>query len=227
MSDEALETAQERLGVRFADPALLRRALTHPSWSLEQGGLDYERLEFLGDSVLGFIVADHLHETFPDLAEGDLTGHEDRPGVGSHAGGGGGVPRTAGRPFGWDAGPPATACATRCSRPCFEAVVGAVYLDAGLETAREFVLRALGDRMDPAALTASAADPKSQLQEYTQALGLGLPVLPHHRPRRPGSRPHVSRPRSLVADRVLGTGEGHSKQAAQQAAARDALDALL
>jgi len=225
VSDEALETAQERLGVRFADPALLRRALTHPSWSLEQGGLDYERLEFLGDSVLGFIVADHLHETFTDLAEGDLT-------VMKIALVSGRTLAAVGASLGLQEtvrlGRGAARDGVRDSvlEAVFEAVVGAVYLDAGLETTREFVLRALGDRMDPAALTASAADPKSQLQEYTQGLGLGLPV---YRITGHVGPAHARRfaAEVVVADRVLGTGEGHSKQTAQQAAARDALDALL
>jgi ribonuclease-3 len=224
VSDASYETAQHRLGVRFADPALLRRALTHPSWSLEQGGEDYERLEFLGDSVLGFIVAEHLHGAFPHLAEGDLTVMK--------------IALVSGRTLSAVGAALGLAEEVRLGRGAardgvrdsvleavFEAVVGAVYLDAGLDTARDFVLGALGDRIDPEVLMACAADPKSELQEHTQRLGLGLPtyhITGHEGP----AHDRRFAAQVMVADRVLGAGEGHSKQSAQQAAARSALDAL-
>jgi ribonuclease III len=224
VSAESLEALQCRLGTAFADAGLLLRAVTHPSWALEQGGQDYERLEFLGDSVLGFVVAEYLHATFPELAEGELT----RMKIALVSG-----PALAetGRELGLaDAARLGRGAAREGIKPSvleamFEAIVGAVYLDAGVDVAREFVLRALGSRLDPAALVAGVSDPKSTLQEYTQARGLGLPAY-----RITGNEGPAHDPRFFaeveVGERVVGRGDGTSKQSAEQAAAEAALETL-
>jgi ribonuclease-3 len=213
-----------RLGVVFSDREVLQRALTHPSYSLEHGGDDYERLEFLGDSVLGWVVATHLFDTFPGLDEGSLTrmkvaltsgrtlagvGREIE--VGSWMRFGNGAVREVSR--------------DSVLENAFEALVGAVYLDGGADSARAFVLRWLGGRMDTDTLLATVSDPKSRLQEHTQSLGLGLPGYeivecsgPAHDPRFTAS--------VTVAGKILGTGVGPSKQDAQQAAAISALESL-
>ena len=73
MSEDPERVEPPLLGHRFRDGSLLRAALTHPSWAVEHGGTDNERLEFLGDSVLSFVVAEYLYATFPDVPEGVLT----------------------------------------------------------------------------------------------------------------------------------------------------------
>ena len=216
-----LEELEQRLGVEFDDRALLRRALTHPSYSLEQGGDDYERLEFLGDSVLGWVVATHLFEAFPELDEGSLT----RMKVALTSG------RTLaqigreldlGRWMRFGRGAARESSRDSVLENAFEALVGAVYLERGAEAARAFVMRWLGSRVDPASLLATVSDAKSRLQEYTQGHGLGLPgyeIVDQTGP--------AHEPRFVVTVRIAGesrgTGHGPSKQDAQQAAALCAL----
>jgi ribonuclease-3 len=223
---EHVDQAAEALGLEFADPALLAAALTHPSWAAEHGGDDYQRLEFLGDAVLGMIVSEAVFEAFPDVAEGDLTrmrisvvrsgalaraaramgiGPLIRVGVGAARG------RDQERASVLEA--------------VMESVVGAVYVDGGLEAARAFVKRALAVMLDPSVLVEQVSDAKSRLQEHTQAHGLGLPryVASGH------EGPEHERTffvEVLLGEEVVGSGSGHSKQSAAQAAAADALAAL-
>lgn len=142
MTDDGLDAVVSRLGVEFSDRSLLRRALTHPSYSLEQGGDDYERLEFLGDSVLGWIVASRLYADFPDLPEGSLTRMKSTLAQGRTLAE---VSRSLGLGEALLFGRGAATEATRDSvlENAFEAVVGAVFLDGGPETATDFVLRML------------------------------------------------------------------------------------
>jgi ribonuclease III len=220
----SLEELEQRLGVSFSDRALLLRALTHPSYSLEHGGDDYERLEFLGDSILGWVVATHLFAAFPALDEGSLTRMK--------------VALTSGRTLAEvareiDLGPwilfgrGAVREATRDSvlENVFESLCGAVYLESGAEAARAFVLRWLDGRVDPDALLATVADPKSRLQEHTQGLGLGLPVYEIVDRSGPAHDPRFTATVRVGAE-ILGSGEGGSKQDAQQAAAVAALTEL-
>jgi ribonuclease-3 len=224
MSDAAFDALIARLGVPVSDQGIFRRALTHPTWALENGGEDYERLEFLGDAVLSWVVAPRLYEAFPDLPEGALTRMK--------------IALTSGRTAAevareLDLGP-----AIRFGRGAaheggrasvlenvFEALVGAVYIDSGIDVAREFVLRVLGDRISRDTLLATPEDAKSRLQALTQAVGLGLPTYEIVERTGPVHAPvftaHVS-----AGDRLLGTGTGATKQAAQKAAAAAALKAL-
>jgi ribonuclease-3 len=212
------------LGHRFRDGSLLRAALTHPSWAVEHGGTDNERLEFLGDSVLSFVVAEYLYVIFPDVPEGVLTKMK--------------VALTSGRTLSEVArgsrlqgalrlGRGATRDADRDSvlENTFEAVVGAIYLDAGIAAVRGIVLRALADRVDPDALLGTVADSKTRLQELTQSRGLGLPVYdivdqsgPPHEP--------IFTATVHVAGALSGSGCGATKQAAEQAAAEAAIGSL-
>ncbi|HEY5506982.1 MAG TPA: ribonuclease III, partial [Coriobacteriia bacterium] len=171
---ERFEELELRLGTSFADRDLLLRALTHPSFSLEHGGDDYERLEFLGDSVLGWVVATHLFGAFPGLDEGSLTRMKVSLTSGRVLAG---VAREIGIGEWMRLGRGAAREVTRDSvlENAFEALIGAVYLDAGPDPARDFVLRWLGGRVDADTLLATVADPKSRLQEHTQSHGLGLP----------------------------------------------------
>ena len=222
----SLEELERRLGVVFADRELLLCALTHPSWTEEHGGENYQRLEFLGDSVLGFVVADLMYVRFPDSAEGDLTRMKWALVCGSTL-------ASIGRDLSLDAHLRLGRGATRDGRrdsvleACFEAVVGAVFLDQGLDCARGLIVRSLGDRLEAGALALeSVRNPKGELQELAQARGLGLPVYrissaegPDHDPR------FVAE--VTVGERGLGSGLGTTKQAAEREAALTALAMLI
>lgn len=166
----ALERA---LGYRFRDRDLLQLALTHRSAS---GSRNNERLEFLGDSVLGHVIAAELFTRHPGATEGQLTRARARLvngetlsqlaaelGVGDHVRLGPGELKSGA----WRR--------TSILADCVEALIGAIHLDAGLDEARRCVLAWYGPRLDDVAPAALAKDPKTRLQEYLQARGLPLP----------------------------------------------------
>jgi ribonuclease-3 len=204
-----------QLGLTFRDPDLFLRAITHPSFTAEHGGQDYERLEFLGDSVLGLVVSEFLHERFPQHPEGELTrgalaaaareiGVADLVRLGRGAARAGDMGRAS------------------VLEAVFESITAAVYLDSGIEAARSFVVTALASRLRDDVLVAEVTDPKTRLQEATQARGLGLPA--YHVISEDG--PAHERRFVVEAEldgRVLGRGAGATKQAAAQAAAAEAL----
>jgi ribonuclease-3 len=224
---ERVALAQERLGVTFTDPGLLRKALTHSSYSFEAGTHgQYERLEFLGDSVLGLAMAEHLYRTFPDAPEGNLAKLRAALVSGSS------LAHVAGELRLGDCvlmghGADVTGARRLASvlADVFEAVVGAVFLDGGWETARAFVPRVFGERITPEALADAVHDPKSELQERTMAdSGLTPEYVivaaegpPHER---------VFTAEVLLDGKVLGRGGGHSKKDAEKAAAEEALRVL-
>ncbi len=221
---ESLEELERRLGVAFRDRDLLVRALTHPSFSLERGGHDYERLEFLGDAVLSSVIAAYLFDTFPSEPEGVLTRMKvtltsggtlaavaRELGLGPHLRLGRGAARESDR--------------DSVLENAFEAVVGAVFVDGGSAAAGDLVLRCMAGRLDGEALLSTVPDPKSRLQEATQSLGLGLPVYEITDATGPAHAPRFTAT-VKVGGADAATGEGASKQAAQQAAALSALRAL-
>jgi len=223
-SADILDRVEQAIGHRFADRGLLKTALTHPSWAAEHAGAaDYERLEFLGDAVLGLVVAERLFLTFPDTAEGELTKRKIAAVSGQRLARAvrereisdailvGHGERDTGREK------------DSILENVAESIIGAAYLDGGLDAARAVVERLLGDL---AALDdLPPADPKSALQELTQARGLGLP---EYRLVETSGPPHA---RSFVvevsvAGNPVSRGSGPSKRAAEKAAARCALDVL-
>jgi ribonuclease III len=216
-----------RLGHTFGDLSLLQHALAHRSWCGEQegGAPSNERLEFLGDAVLGLIVASYCYETFPDFAEGKLAKVRSavvnarvlaqvagRLGVGEVLLLGRGEEGSGGR--------------TKASilADAFEAILGAIYLDAGWDAARALVLRELGDAIGRAGEEPDDFDHKSRLQEKAVRDGDGTPryvVV--------GSGPDHDR--AYTAEVFLGgtrwgAGEGRSKKDAEQEAARAAWEEL-
>jgi ribonuclease-3 len=222
VDDEGAAKLAERLGHIFADPALFHQALSHRSWCGEQDGVpSNERLEFLGDAVLGLVVADHIYRCFPELSEGDLA--KIRSAVvnarvlaeSAHELELGGV-LLLGK------GEEASGGRTKVSilADALEAVIGAVYLDAGWAEARRLVLDLLGERIERAAAEPDDFDHKSRLQELTVRRGEGPP-----RYQVEGSGPDHDRHYAalvFVAGEQRGTGEGSSKTDAEQAAARSA-----
>jgi ribonuclease III len=221
-----VDQLQARLSHSFQDAELLTKALSHRSWVAESpGSLSNERLEFLGDAVLGLVVTDHIFRTYPDLPEGELAkvrasvvsaaalaevavelglGETLRLGKGEDASGGREKPSIL-------------ADAT-------EAVIGAVYLDGGWDAASDLVLGLLGDRISDAAAGPGGQDYKTRLQELAART---FEVLPEYEVVDDGPD-HAKRfyAAVTVGDRRFGGGEGRSKKQAEQAAARLAWEAL-
>ncbi len=215
-----LSVLEARIGHSFADPSLLARALTHVSKAAGRTG-SYQRLEFLGDRVLGLAIADRLYAAFPQADEGDLSrrlaGLVRRETCAAVA--------TA-----WDVGPHLvlgqgevlgggrrnqTILADVC-----EAILGAVYLDAGYEAARALVETAFR----PAEPTGAprGRDAKSALQEWAMARGLAIPVYDVVERSGPDHAPHF-RIAARVDGLEPGIGAGPSKRLAEQDAARTVL----
>ena len=214
------------IGYSFSNPELIDQALSHRSWCAEQGGVpSNERLEFLGDAVLGLVVAEHTYRTHPELAEGILA--KVRAGVVNAR-----VLAEVGRelkvgPFlRLGKGEDLSGGREKDSilADTTEAIFGAVYLDGGFEEVRRLILDLLSGRIEAAIADPGEADYKSRLQEATVSLGRGVP-----RYEVAGRGPdHAQRYRATVyvADQHLGTGEGRSKKDAEQEAARVACGVL-
>ena len=201
------------------DESLLLRALTHRSYAYENGGLpNNERLEFLGDSVLGLVVTDTLYATHPDLPEGQLAKLRAAVvnmraladvartvGLGDHVLLGRGEEATGGRDK------------ASILADTMEAVIGTVYLSAGLPAAATLVHHLLDPLMAQSATLGAGLDWKTSLQELAAASTLGAPEYrvdeegPDHE--------KTFHARAVVGDEVLGEGDGRSKKEAEQKAA--------
>ena len=216
----------ERLGHVFTAPELLGQALAHRSWCSEHGGAESnERLEYLGDAVLGLVVAEDTFRTYPGMSDGTLS--KVRASV-VNARVLAEVARGLGIPDHLRLGKGEDASGGRDKESILadtmEAVIGAVYLDGGMERARELVLSLLRERITAAVGEPGESDHKSRLQEETVRLGRGVPHYDVE-----GSGPDHAR-RYLatvyVAGQRLGTGEGRSKKDAEQVAAQVACGSL-
>ena len=208
------------------DPALLERALTHRSYAYEHGGLPTnERLEFLGDSVLGLVVTDALYADHPDLAEGSLAKLRASV-VSTRALAGVARDLGLGRWMRLGKGEDVTGGREKASilADTMEAVIGAVYLERGLEGATTLVRALFDPLMRAAAQDGAALDWKTALQELTATRGLGVPEYAISESGPDHSKAFVAR--ALVAGDVLGQGAGKSKKEAEQQAAEGAWRAL-
>jgi len=225
-----LADLQSSLGYPFKNPVLLRQALVHSSYINENAALtpvSNERLEFLGDAVLGLVIGEKLYQDYPNFNEGlmtqvraalvreaTLTRIARTIKLGDHLVLGKGETASGGRDK------PANLSAA------VEALIAAVYLDAGLPAVRELVLRLFEADIDKAVAQAGIADYKSKLQELIQASYQQQPSYylvavegPEH------DRKFTIEVR--IGDNVLGKGTGRSKKAAETEAAREALQRLL
>ncbi len=217
---------EQQLGVRVQDRKLLAQAFTHRSVLNEVADdsvVDNERLEFLGDAVLELVVSEYLYENFPTHSEGELTrlrsilvrretlanvaqkfqlGELLRLGKGE--GESGGRQRSA------------TLCAV------FEAVIGAIFVDQGMETSRSLVLELLDADIQQLTSNSTTKDPKSRLQEYVQST---FGETPRYKTVSSSGPDHAKRfvQTVNVAKKPVGVGQGLSKQEAAQAAASLAL----
>ena len=222
---DAVAVLTGRLGIAV-DPEMLVLALTHRSFAYENGGLPTnERLEFLGDSVLGIVVTDRLYRDHPDLAEGDLAKMRASCvsqralaivardlGLGSYVLLGKGEISTGG------SDKDSILCDT------LEALFGAIYLAHGVDVAREVVLKLVGPSLVRSATLGDALDWKTSLQEACSSLGLPAPVYdvigvgPDH------ARVFTA---TVIVDGIArGTGTGSAKKVAEQEAAEAAHAAL-
>jgi len=218
-----LTELEKRLGYEFRDPALLTLALTHSSRSNEEGrghlGCN-ERLEFLGDSILGFVVAESIYRTYGKKPEGEMTrlraelvceaslvdfaaplgiGEALRLSRGEEQGGGHRRPSML--------------------ADAFEAILAAIYLDGGEEEARAFLGRTVLTRLETAA--AAIRDYKTLLQEAVQARGMAAPVYRMAGESGPDHQKTFTA-QVIYGGAVAGKGSGRSKKEAEQAAARSA-----
>jgi ribonuclease-3 len=228
MTTDKLEQLQQSLGYRFTQCTHLQQALTHPSFHNEQetGGGDYQRLEFLGDAILGMLLAEAFFARFPAADEGELSryrallaeqgslaGIAREQGIGAYIRLGRGEEQSAGR--------------DKDSILCdvLEALIAAVYLDGGIEAARRMVLALFDDLIDAPWGQTASRDAKSELQEVLSARRL---PPPEYRLAEESGPSHDRQFRFLVLieDRVVGEGHGRSKKIAQQAAATRALESL-
>ena len=218
------------LGFRFRDPSLFRRALVHRSYCNEHG-LDatesYERLEFLGDAVLELTVSAHLYRQFPDSDEGQLTKARSwlvrgealaqvarRWRLGERLLVGRGVEASGGRDQ------------DSVLAAAVEAVIAAVYLDQGMEAARQFISVNMIDELASMSLSGPPPEnPKSRLQERLQGQGKPAPTYRLAHREGPDHNP-VFTIEVLVGNEVIGKGRGGKKSDAERAAAGDALTAL-
>jgi ribonuclease-3 len=217
---------ERRLGIVFKNRQLLGHALTHRSYAYERGGLPTnERLEFLGDAVLGIVVTDALYREYPDHPEGELaklraslvnmTVLADvarEVGLGEAVLLGRGEEMTGGREKG------------SILADTFEAVLGAVYMDRGMRAARSLILRLFMARIRGQVEGGTVQDYKTSLQEVAAGR---FGTLPEYQLTETGPD-HAKRFAAQVAlgGDVLGRGEGRSKKEAEQAAARAALERL-
>lgn len=221
-----VDSLEARLGVSFENRELLTTALTHRSFAFEQGGAPHnERLEFLGDAVLGLVVTDMIYASFPGLAEGEmaklrastvnmevLADVARELGLGDKLFLGRGEELSGGRDK------------TSILADALEALLGAVYLDRGLKAVERLVGQWFGERVSDEVEQGVIRDFKTSLQEQTvRRQGR----LPEYRVRSSGPD-HAKQFRATVHldGELLGEGEGRSKKEAEQAAAKEALARL-
>lgn len=220
MSD--LDALQAVIGYRFSNPDLLRVSITHRSYrSVDPYCDDYERLEFLGDAVLGLVVSLKLYQEL-DLPAGDLTKRTSQ--VVSRAA----CDRVA-RGLGFDrfvrVGPAASIDGTAIMSNSIEAVIGAIYLDGGLSASTDFVLRHFGELLT-GAVSEGVENPKAMLNEMFLKERNAAPTYRVVESTGPDHAPTYV-VEAMFESEVLGRGSGKSKREAESAAAREAVEKIL
>lgn len=221
--------AEKALNLTFSNKALLQRALTHRSYLNENPDYpleDNERLEFLGDAILDFITGEYLYHRFPEMPEGRLTNLRSalvrtetlasfatQLNLGDYLFLGRGEEESGGRKR------PAILC------DAFEAFIGALYLDSGLDVARRFVCALIDPALQSILALDTDKDAKSRLQEVAQS---HYQLTPTYRTVQEEGPDHAKEftVEAVIGGQVYGRGKGFSKQNAAQAAAQEALRTL-
>jgi ribonuclease-3 len=222
--DPGLETLQQRIGCRFAQPELLRRALTHRSFGADHN----ERLEFLGDAVLSLAISSLLFKRFAGSDEGDLTrvrAHLVREDSLHRVALALGLPEVLRLSEGEARGGGAQRASILAD--ALEALIGAAFLDGGFECAQALVQRLFGEVIATTELEAWAKDAKTELQEWLQARRLPVPAYRINATR---GQAHAQTFEVECAVPALGLtqlGEGRSRRQAEQEAARRMITLLM
>lgn len=232
----SLDVLTERIGYKFIDESLLITATRHSSWIAENSNAENsnakndgfesnERLEFLGDAVLGWVVADIMYRRYPDFDEGDLTDMRKivvntialgevatQLGLGAFVMLGRGEEAGGGREK------------TSILANALEAVIGAVYLDSSSQRVYSFVTLLLSESIDEALAALGQLDAKSQLQELTARLSRSMPEyrVTHEGP----DHAKMFHAGVYIDNEAVGSGSGRTKKAAEQQAAQQAFAAL-
>ena len=216
---------EERIGYKFRNPLLLAEALTHPSvgHELQRKHFDNQRLEFLGDAILQLVITEHLFRNFGAEAEGQLTKLRSRlvsrEALGAHA-----AALDIGRYLMMGRGEEASGGRQRMSAlaDAFEALIGGIYLDSDLETARKFILTQARPNLELLAAEPVDINPKGHLQELLQGISPRSPIYevvsesgPEH------AKTFVVK--AVWEGIVLGSGTGRNKKQAETAAATEAM----
>ncbi len=225
LTKDRINELESRIGYAFQNPELLKRALMHSSYVPGEGG-DNERMEFLGDAVLELCVSEELFFRFPKMQEGQLTKNRasivcetalfaaaKQIGLGDFLLLGRGEDASGGRKK------------PSIVSDAFEAVIAAIFLDGGLEPAKTFIHRFVLSQLDLSA-PVFEKDHKTRLQELIHAKTHGKQVAYRLIGETGPDHDKTFTMEAVLGDEVLGTGTGHSKQSAGQAAAADALKKL-
>lgn len=219
---ETLAALEDRLGYTFSDPSLLVEALTHSSFSAEHGAPSYERLEFLGDAILGLATASMIFDTFPDASEGEMTklrasvvDQRSLASVGRHRGipdhikVGRGEERSGGRDR------------DSIVSDVVEAILGAVYIDGGWEPVERLIRREWRSVIDERASGSATTDPRSRLQELLATSNRTVSFSYEQSGPDHAAEFHAT---ASVEGNAIGSGIGPSKKSAAIEAARNALE---
>lgn len=221
-----LSDREKILGLNFEDKTLLLRALTHRSYLNENPDFileDNERLEYLGDAVLDFLTAEYLYHRFPEMHEGELTSlraalvrTESLARLAREID----LGRCLYLGHGEEAGGGRRRLAVLCD--AFEALIGALHLDQGLPAVRAFIKPLIDPQVERILAEDLDKDPKSLLQELSQA---ELEITPHYHTVGESGPDHAKEfiVQAMIGKQAYGQGVGRSKQAAARAAAQDAL----
>lgn len=225
LTKDRINELESRIGYAFQKPELLKRALMHSSYVPGEGG-DNERMEFLGDAVLELCVSEELFFRFPKMQEGQLTKNRasivcetalfaaaKQIGLGDFLLLGRGEDASGGRKK------------PSIVSDAFEAVIAAIFLDGGLEPAKAFIHRFVLSQLD-LNTPVFEKDHKTRLQELIHAKTHGKQVAYRLIGETGPDHDKTFTMEAVLEDEVLGTGTGHSKQSAGQAAAADALQKL-
>lgn len=223
------QALQQTIGITFRDVSLLQQAFIHSSYINENPSLcllDNERLELLGDALLSFVVAEKLYHDFPHSGEGELTEIRillvRQETLAQLA-----VALKLGDYLQMGKGEEATGGRERQTNlaDAFESLVGAIFLDQGLDAARDFILSKLGSNLERVRSKGIGRNYKTLLQEFTQAK---LKQLPTYRVVEASGPDHDKgfTVEVVLGDRVLGAGSGKNKRTAEMEAARSAWEKL-
>lgn len=221
--DRQLKRLQQRLNYQFQNAELLRQAMTHRS----HGHQNNERLEFLGDSILGFIVSDLLYQHYPDVSEGDLSRLRARLVRGESL-----AEIARELEFGdallLGAGEMKSGGHRRDSilADSVEAVIGAIYLDAGFQRCEQWLQRVITPRMEALPPIAQLKDPKTRLQEWLQARKQPVPSYVVARVEGEGHLQRFTVSCTINEPQLTTQGEGRSRRKAEQEAAMQAIEQL-